>query len=479
MSNILQTAFSPAAFREQGHHLIDFLADQLANAQAVTIGHTILWQAPDEQLAFWQADFARPLLTNPQELFEAVFSRSVSLHSRGYLGHQAQPPANAAVLASTLTSFLNNGMAVYEMGMTGNALERIVTGYIARKMGFDDDAGGLITSGGTLGNLTALLAARAAKSAVWQEGNRVDNPFAVMVSEEAHYCIDRATRIMGLGAAGIIKVPVNAHFQLRTDLLEAYYTRAVEQGKTILGIIGCACSTATGSYDDLEAIGSFARNHQLWFHVDAAHGGAAIFSPIHQSLLKGIDQADSVVLDFHKMMLTPSVSTAVLFRRGSDANRTFSQQAQYLWDRYDPEEWYNSGKRTFECTKPMSVVAIYTLMRQYGDELFKQNVEVLYELAQEFANLISAHESFELAYQPQSNIVCFRYCFGDELDTANQQLLRQLTEEGRFYIVSTRLHGKFYLRTSIMNPLTTLQELVLLLETLEAFSKRDSIKLGV
>jgi len=154
-------------------------------------------------------------------LWDEIIKRSIHLHNPKFMGHQVSSPLPLAALTGVLTGMLNNGQAVYEMGMTGNALERIVTGWLANKLDFANNAGGLLTSGGTLANLTALLTARALKvpTDVCEHGS--SDKLAIMVSEEAHYCVDRAARIMGLGSDGIIKIPTNNRFQMRTDLRRA------------------------------------------------------------------------------------------------------------------------------------------------------------------------------------------------------------------------------------------------------------------
>jgi L-2,4-diaminobutyrate decarboxylase len=360
MKNLLTKAYAADDFRRFGHQLIDLLSDHLKTVQTAETPQTINWESPGNQLGFWKDDFNKPLIDGPDTLFRDILSHSIHLHSCGAMGHQVSPPAPAAILAAFLSSFLNNGLAVYEMGMAGNAIEKVVTSHLAKKFGFDEKASGLVTSGGTLGNLTALLAARASATTVWNDGNLPGQQLAVMVSEEAHYSVDRAVRIMGLGGDGTIKVPANEKFQMRCELLDDLLNEAKQQGKKVFCIIGSACSTSTGAYDDLEAIAAFAEKHQIWFHTDGAHGAPAVYSPKYKHLLNGISCADSITIDFHKMMLTPALSTALIFKRGSDAYHTFSQKAQYLWERQDTGEWYNSGKVTFECTKTMNVISAYT-----------------------------------------------------------------------------------------------------------------------
>lgn len=471
MNTILTDPYSPERFREQAHTLVDLLADHLHRAETGA-GLVLPYTEPDEQLAYWQADFAQPVNADPIPLLADMVRRSIHLHHPQFMGHQVAVPLPLAALTGLVTGLLNQGQAVYEMGMTANALERIVTQWLAGRLGFGPDlvggGGGLLTSGGTLANLTALLTARAVGGGtdVWENGNT--DRLAIIVSEEAHYCVDRAARIMGLGTAGIIKIPTNDRFQMRTDLLEPHLDRAKAQGLTVFAVVGSACSTSTGSYDDLTAIADFCEKHRLWFHADGAHGGAAALSATYRYLVRGIDRADSVVIDFHKLMMIPALVTAVLYRRDADSYRTFQQQAQYLWADADAEDWFNSGKRAFECTKLMMSAKVYTVLRTYGEGIFVENVDTLYGLARRFASLLQLRPDFDLAIDPESNIVCFRYvgdgAHPDQFDAINTRIRQKLLTDGRFYIVQTTLRGRVYLRVSLMNPLTTDAHLTALLD---------------
>ena len=201
----------------------------------------------------------------------------------------------------------------------------------------------------------------------------------------------------GIGDPGIIKVPVTNGYQMDIELLGEKYKEAGKNGIKIFAIVGSAPSTATGIFDDLDAIAAFATKNDIWFHVDGAHGGAGIFSDKYRHTVSGIAQADSVVIDGHKMMMMPAITAALLFKNRLHSNVTFSQQADYLLTESEHEDWYNSGKRTFECTKTMMGIHWFTLLKVYGEELFDANVTQLYDMGMEFSQSIKSDNDFELA----------------------------------------------------------------------------------
>ena len=498
--NMLDTVYSPTDFRKNAHDLVNFLADYLENAQSDAPDKTISFIAPEESLAFWQADLAQSLtheptqsptykpMRAPLDFFRKVIEKSTKLHNPRYAGHQVSTTAPLAALSQLVMGIVNNGGAVYEMGMVTNSIERVVTDWLSAHFelkndlnGENTEGGGIITSGGTLANLTALLAVRAVKSPNDDWANGTTEKLALLVSEEAHYCVDRAVKIMGWGEGGIIKVPTNDLFQMKTELLDAYFEKAEAEGRRVIAVVGSACSTSTGSYDDLEAIADFAERRQIWFHVDGAHGGAAILSKKRRALLRGSERADSIIVDFHKMMLVPSLATAVLFRNPAHSYQTFHQKAQYLWEDAESQDWFNLGKRTFECTKPMLAIKVYALLRTYGEGVFEEFIDKTHDLATEFADILRGSKNFELGVAPQSNIVCFRFLGFEsalnkslsinDLNRLNSLIRQKILERGDFYIVQTTLRGDVFLRVSLMNPLTTMEHLRELLTEIERIAK--------
>ena len=467
----------PEEFRRQGHLLIDYLADYLRDCNLSVIPVTTPVY-PDDSFLYWKSilkDNGLPLF----DLFKDIINKSIHLHHPGYVGHQVSASHPSGILADLIASCLNNGMAVYEMGQVSIAMEKAICELLTQTIGWGPNATGFFTSGGTLANLTALLSARQvySQSLYWDAGHTTSR-YAVMVSSEAHYCIERAVKIMGLGNAGIVHVPVNDNFKVDISTLEQVYNTARANGVEVFAFVANAGSTATGSYDNIDAIASFCKSKKIWLHVDGAHGGAVLFSDKYARLMDGIKHADSMTLDFHKLFQTPILSTTLLYKTEEHSYETFSQGAKYLFQDQS-HEWYQLGKKTFECTKPMMVLKAFTLLQQLGVKKLSYDIDYRYDLAKAFASLIDENPDFELATLPESNIVCFRLLFGQiDIKSANQfsqEIRKKINSTGNFYLVQTQIKDTVYLRCSLMNVATNIETLTKLLNEIKTYKQKYKI----
>ena len=461
MTDLLNKAYDSEDFRKLGHKIVDLLADYLATTKNTNRQKVLPWQNPDNLLSKWQNNFTNSKNPNIKDIYKELLDDSIHIHNPNYMGHQVCPPLPISAIAELFNSLLNNGQAIYEMGPAANAMERIIIEWISAKFDYPKNAFGILTSGGSIGNLTALLAARQAQTNydAWEKGNN-QNQFGIMVSEQAHYSISRAIKIMGWGEKGIIELPVDKNFRVDPNYLEKRYKEALENNIQVIALVANVCNTATGTFDPIDKIADFCEKYNIWLHADAAHGGAAIFSKKYKHLLKGIDRADSIVLDFHKMMMNSALTTVVLFKDGNKSYETFSQKASYLLKGKQAYEWYNSANRSLECTKYWMSLKIYSIIKAYGEDIFKDYVETTFNIASTFAKIIKKENDFELALEPESNIVCFRFnpenknLSSAELSTLNADKRKKLTEDGHFYIVQADLSEETWLRVSLMNPFT-------------------------
>jgi L-2,4-diaminobutyrate decarboxylase len=460
MNNSLAAAFNADEFRSNGYKLVDILSDYLQKA----VSGSPMQVLPDNDPDKLTENFLLTSGGGSNEPFDKFITRiidnSIHIHHPHYIGHQVTSPLPLTALVQFCTTLLNNGAAIYEMGPVNMAMERNVIRKLGEMIGFSDGFDGIFTHGGTAGNLTAMLAARQAKTDynIWEEGIQSDRKPGYMMSEQSHYSVGRNVKIMGLGESSIVKVPYDSNYKMNTSLLEECRKRAEDKGIQVIAVAANSCSTATGSYDDLNRIADFCEKHDLWLHVDGAHGMGVLFSEKYRKLVDGIHRADSVVIDFHKMFLVPALNSAVIFRNGEKSYDTFAQKASYLFRKSQTNAWYNSATRTIECTKSALGIIAYTAIKYYGEEYYRNYIDTRYDLGKYFAGLVSFDSNLEIAVEPDCNIVCFRYIrkniSTESLNRINALIRERIVKSGLFYIVQTELEGKLYLRITIINPLT-------------------------
>jgi L-2,4-diaminobutyrate decarboxylase len=482
----IHAMFDSEEFRHTGHAVIDLLTAYLEeNLQGQ--GAVIDWQAPQTAIQDWQQPLPlQPTLTPVtlvSALREQVLAASLHIHHPRNLGHQVAPPLPLAALCDLVTALSNQAMAVYETGPSATLIEKQVVQWMGALLGWTDSAG-FLTSGGAQANLTALLAARqcAAGWNVWQQGVGAGKPLRLFASEYAHYSVSRAAGIMGLGTDAVIRVAVDHQGRLDVTALQAAWQQCQAQGVQPFAVVATAGCTPTGSIDPLFEIGSFCRDKKLWFHVDGAHGASVLLSSTLRQQLQGIELADSVVWDGHKLLYMPATVSAVLFREQKNSYAAFAQEASYLFQgNQDADEAYNMSYRTLECTKRMMGLKLWAAFSLYGVEKLAGLVEQVFATARLLAQKLEDAADFELLMQPQTNIVCFRQRLvgnhsAEALNTHHANLRMKLVESGAFHLTQVMLQGQLWLRTTIMNPLTTESDLDALLLALLTVSTENQLK---
>jgi L-2,4-diaminobutyrate decarboxylase len=466
----IRSMFDPQQFRNTGHALIDLLADYLA-ANIKATGKVIDWVPPQIAELDWQAPLPQQAVLDSAGLMERlrhdILPGTLAIHHPHNLGHQVAAPLPLAALCDLVSALTNQAMAVYETGPSATLIERQVIRWLGELIGWPQ-VEGVLTSGGAQANLTALLAARqhSADWDVWQQGISAGRPLKILASEHAHYSIARAAGIMGLGANAVVKVTADTQGRMDIDALRQAHHEAVAQGAIVMAVVATAGCTPTGSIDPLASIGPYCRQHNLWLHVDGAHGASALLSHTYRETLSGIEYADSIVWDGHKLLYMPATVSAVLFQKPEHANEAFAQEASYLFQGSShSDETYNTSYRTLECTKRMMGLKLWAVFSLYGREGMALLVERVFGTARLLAQKLEEAEDFECLMLPQTNIVCFRLRGGDQATLRNAVIA-----SGNFHLTQVTLKGEVWLRTTLMNPLTTEQDLDQLLDTLRSLA---------
>lgn len=479
----IAAAYDPRVLQSAGQQVIDLLTEHLETCQTSS-GAVLNWNDPAENTS------AASRLLNSEGVFEleavesrirslteTLLARGHNLHDPRYIGHQVPASVPLAGLFEAIGAVTNSVMAVYEMGPWATACETALVREIGRLIGYPEGTfRGLITSGGSLANLTALLTARnVTLGESWNEGLSDRNPRPVMIAHgAAHYCIERAAGILGLGTENCLKAPLDDRGRIHVEGLERLIRDVQSQGHPILAVCASACATPIGAFDPLHEIADLCEKFRLWLHVDAAHGGAACFSEKYRHLIAGLERADSLICDAHKMMFVPALCAFVFYKNRQHQFQAFQQSAPYLFDPSAPDiAEYDSGLKTIECTKSAAAFALWGIWSTFGKTLFADLVDLTFSLGKVFYDKLDAAEDFQTLHEPECNIVAFRYLpkkicdrSAAEIGEFQLRLRRRLIESGEFYIVPTRFEGVAALRCTIMNPLTTPEHLDRLMQAL-------------
>lgn len=400
------------------------------------------------------------------EFLKIYLDNTTRLHHPGYLAHQVGIPHITGALGSLIDGFTNNAMSIYEMGPAAAAIEFFMVNYLLEKIGWTPmppetqtrltypHGAGILTHGGSLANMTALLTARNHLDPAIRE-NGAPSDLILLAPEASHYSIAKSAGIIGIGGKNVRPLATDSHGRIRVSELEAVFHASVTRGCRIVALVANACATGTGLYDPISEIGDFCNEKGIWFHVDGAHGGAALFSGTRKSLLSGIHKADSMIIDAHKMLRTPTVCAALLVKDALALDSTFQTKASYLFhEKKNPGfDFLGQG---MECTKAGLGLRFFMTLAAMGEKNMGAYIDAAYDLALEAFDYIRAQPDFEVPVKPESNILCFRLKGPDE---AQIRIRDRLIEEGSFYLSSTELNGVRYLRMVFMNPETKLHHI--------------------
>ena len=397
---------------------------------------------------------------SPGDLLAAtrqIVERSMNPASRGYLGHMDPPPTVASVLGDLVTAALNNNMLSVELSPVLSWLETRLMRAFARLFGLGPQAGGMMLSGGSLGNLQALAVARNARFGVQETGlvGLAERP-VLFASEAAHTSIQKAAMVLGLGTAAVVPIPADARGRLDVAALRSRIGEARQQGTTPFCVVGTAGTTTTGSIDPLWEIAAVARDEGLWFHVDAVYGGALMLSDARRGLPDGIEAADSITFNPQKWLYVTKTCAMVLFRDMERLSAAFRVGVPYMQDQ---DDLINFGEIGIQGTRHPDVLKLWLSLRHIGRRGYEQLIEHGYRLTTRFIEQVRQRPFLEPATEPEVNVVCFRgvpdWLPEEQWERWNLDLQTYLLRSAGFFVSTPLYHGRRWLRVVLLNPYTT------------------------
>jgi glutamate/tyrosine decarboxylase-like PLP-dependent enzyme len=348
---------------------------------------------------------------------------------------------------------------------SGHKVEEQVIDWIKEIMHFPETSSGLLVSGGSMANFTALVIARNVKAGydIRTEGIKpeIANKMVVYGSTEVHSCNQKALELLGLGTKGLVKIPVNTDYTINIEALKAQIEKDKAKGLQPIAVIGTPGTVNTGAIDDLNAIADICKAEGLWFHVDGCIGAIAMISDTVRPLLKGIERADSVALDLHKWLHMPFEAGCVLVKDKESHKKTYSLIPEYLAKNTrgiaSGEDWFS--EYGLQLSRQFRALKVWMSIKEHGIKRFGRMIDKNVAQAHYLGQLISAHENLELLAPIGLDIVCFRYHPKgktlEELNALNKEIKLQLEERAIALPGYTTLHNMYCIRVAISNHRTT------------------------
>lgn len=376
---------------------------------------------------------------------EEVTEPGLRAASGGHVGYIPGGGIYASALGDFLAAISNEYAGVSYASPGAVAIENEVIDWLKKIFSFPETAIGNLASGGSISNLIALTAARDA----YEVKNDAIPKSVIYLSEQAHHCITKSLRIIGLEDVIIRQIKLNDAFKMCPDNLEKQIQNDKDRGLQPFLVIATAGTTDTGIIDPLDEIAEISRQNNLWFHVDAAYGGFFILTS-RKGLFKGIEKADSLVVDPHKGLFLPYGLGAVLLKHPKAVLHSNQYHANYMQDALTEDLVIDPANVSPELTKHFRGMRLWLPMQLHGIEPFRACLEEKLLLTEYFRNRL-ANIGFELGPEPDLSVSYFWYPSGADENEFNRKLMQAIHDDGSVFLSSTTLNGKFVIRMAILS----------------------------
>lgn len=463
---------NPGEFREVGYRVVDLLAEYLEHIEEKPV-------FPNVEPSTLTQLFAEPLPQDSspsekvlQELEEKLLPNCTNVGHPGYMGLITPSPNPVGIIADFICSALNQNIGAYTIGPAAVAMERRTVRWLTDLVGYDENAGGNLTSGGMMANFVGLKLARDCVSSDQIQHEGVEERWAVYTSEERHVSVDKAVDAVGLGRTALRALPTDAGFRVRLDALEAAIAEDHKSGIRPLCIVGVFGTTNTGAVDPIRELRTIADREGMWLHADAAYGGGMLLSHAWSMRDQGLELADSVTIDPHKWFYAPLDAGAILVKDDRRLTASFGMKPSYLTDELDGgNERYQYYVHGFEQSRRFRGLKVWMSFKRYGANQIGEWIDNNVRQAKHLYSVVAKHPDFEAASEPPMSAICIRY-LDAELEEAQSKELhadvaRRVEQSGKFWISTTELKGKAWFRINPVNFRTRIEHMDQLLALLE------------
>jgi glutamate/tyrosine decarboxylase-like PLP-dependent enzyme len=401
---------------------------------------------------------------------EVLAPATISTDHPSSMAFVPSAPTKASVLFDLVVGASSTIAAGWIDGAGAIWAENQALRWVADLAGFPETAGGVFVSGGSAGNLSALVAARAAARA--RLGQRSPHGWKVALAESAHSSIVTATRVMDVE---VLRVDGDERGRLTGPALEAAIDALpADEATGVFAVVASAGATNAGTIDDLAGVADVCATRSLWMHVDGAYGGAGLAAPAVRRLYDGIERADSFIVDPHKWLFAPYDCCALLYRDPGRARGVFRQEASYLDTvNQDDAAWseWNPADYAYHLTRRARGLPFWFSLATYGTDAYREAVGRVLSLTREVADEIRRRDGLELVVEPDLSVILFRRLGWSEADY--ESWWRRILEAQIAFVQPTSWHGEKVARLCFVNPRTTLDHVRAVLGTMD-WSRRPA-----
>ncbi len=394
-------------------------------------------------------DFSQPHgMEEVTELLEQHMEKpGINTASGGHLGYIPGGGLYAAAIGDYLADVTNKYAGVFYASPGAVRIENALIEWTGKLVGYSSGFGGNLTSGGSVANLIAVTTARDAKKLKAKDFHRT----VIYTTKQAHHCVDKAIIIAGLRECVVRQVPMDKAYRMDVRALQEQINIDIQAGLQPFMVIANAGSTDVGAIDPLESISEVTEAHDIWLHVDGAYGGYFLLLEEQKAKMKGIERADSVVLDPHKGLFLPYGTGIVLIKEQQHLKNAFAYEANYMQDTVDFDAQLSPAEVSPELSKHFRGLRMWLPLKLYGEQAFRDALQEKILLTQYFCERIK-EIGFELCNEPELSVVAYRYVppSGDA-NAFNKRLLEAMHQDGRIFISSTNLDGKYVLRFACLS----------------------------
>jgi aromatic-L-amino-acid/L-tryptophan decarboxylase len=475
------------SLRELSEQFVSLVSDYFATVADRRVFPEVSGQQVQEQFNATPPFAQEPLAKIVSDCRAVIEGSRHNGHPR-FFGYVASPSTAPGAFADLLASALNASVTSWRSAPAPTEVERTIGRWLGSLIGFDDAAHGLLTSGGSMANLTALLIAHRAKAGapVASAGVRgMSAPMTIYASDQVHFSIVKAADVLGLGQDNVRLLPCDDQLRLDPQALRTAIEADRREGLKPFCVVGSAGTAATGAIDPLAELAEIARTYDLWFHIDGAYGAPAAMLAQTKQMFAGLELADSISLDPHKWLYTPVDCGCLLLHDAAAARKAFGAEADYVKvHEASATETFAFWDYGIELSRRFRALKVWLTLKYYGAHRLMAAIADDIEMAHYMAERIHADEEMELLAPVQLSICCFRYVparlraqmeiadnepdrgkYVAELNRLNERIMHRVQRGGRAYLSNAMLRGQFSLRACIINFRTTRADIDLTLET--------------